>query len=38
VRENYSANGDAWHSFPHEQARSRIYRWGEEYHHKHMNK
>ena len=30
VREDYSANGDAWHSFPHEHARSRVYRWGED--------
>ncbi len=30
VREDYSANGDAWHYFPHDQARSRAYRWGED--------
>ena len=30
VREDYSADGDAWESFPHEQARSRAYRWGED--------
>ena len=30
VREDYSANGDAWNSFPHEHARSRVYRWGED--------
>src|SRR5947199_180481 len=30
VREDYSANGDSWGSFPHEQARSRAYRWGED--------
>ncbi len=30
VREDYSKNGDAWRSFPHEQARSRAYRWGED--------
>ncbi|HEV2421709.1 MAG TPA: hypothetical protein VGS59_08385 [Candidatus Acidoferrales bacterium] len=30
VREDYSANGDAWSYFPHEQARSRCYRWGED--------
>ncbi len=30
VREDYSANGDPWTSFPHEQARSRAYRWGED--------
>jgi hypothetical protein len=30
VREDYSANGDAWHSLPHDHARSRAYRWGED--------
>ncbi len=30
VREDYSANGDAWSSFTHEQARSRAYQWGED--------
>lgn len=30
VREDYSANGDAWNFFPHEHARSRAYRWGED--------
>jgi hypothetical protein len=30
VREDYSPNGDAWGSFPHEHARSRAYRWGED--------
>ena len=30
VREDYSATGDAWEYFPHEQARSRAYRWGED--------
>ncbi len=30
VREDCSADGDAWASFPHEQARSRAYRWGED--------
>ncbi|KAG8905070.1 hypothetical protein FRB99_000718, partial [Tulasnella sp. 403] len=30
VREDYSANGDAWAHFPHEHARSRAYRWGED--------
>lgn len=30
VREDYSANGDAWGSFPHDHARSRAYRWGED--------
>ena len=30
VREDYSADGDAWGYFPHEHARSRAYRWGED--------
>ena len=30
VREDYSANGDAWHYFPFEHAHSRAYRWGED--------
>ena len=30
VREDYSANGDAWNHFPHDHARSRAYRWGED--------
>src|SRR5512135_3417681 len=30
VREDYSAGGDAWGYFTHEQARSRAYRWGED--------
>lgn len=30
VREDYSKDGDAWNYFPHEQARSRAYRWGED--------
>ena len=30
VREDYSAGGDAWGYLPHEQARSRAYRWGED--------
>ncbi|KAI0793247.1 Six-hairpin glycosidase-like protein [Abortiporus biennis] len=30
VREDYSANGDAWSHFPHDHARSRAYRWGED--------
>ena len=30
VREDYSDNGDAWNSFPHDQARSRAYRWNED--------
>src|SRR6202163_569632 len=29
VREDYSANCDAWEYFPHDHARSRAYRWGE---------
>ena len=29
VREDYSADGAAWEYFPHEHARSRAYRWGE---------
>src|ERR1700761_5602371 len=29
VREDYSEDGDAWDYFPHDQARSRAYRWGE---------
>ena len=28
VREDYSPDGTAWDYFPHEQARSRAYRWG----------
>ena len=28
VREDYSANGDAWNYFPHEHARSRAFRSG----------
>ena len=28
VREDYSPNGDAWGYFPHDHARSRVYRWG----------
>ena len=27
VREDYSADGEAWDSFDHDQARSRAYRW-----------
>ena len=27
VREDYSPNGTAWESFPHDQARARAYRW-----------
>jgi len=30
VREDYSPNGDAWAYFPHDHARSRAYRWGED--------
>jgi hypothetical protein len=30
VREDYSANGDAWSFFPHDHARSRAYRWNED--------
>jgi hypothetical protein len=30
VREDYSANGDAWNYITYEQARSRAYRWGED--------
>ena len=30
VREDYSAGGDAWTSFPHDHARSRAYRWNED--------
>ncbi|SHN45119.1 MGH1-like glycoside hydrolase domain-containing protein [Cryptosporangium aurantiacum] len=30
VREDYSANGDAWSFVTHDQARSRAYRWGED--------
>ena len=30
VREDYSADGDAWRSFPFEQAHARAYRWGED--------
>src|SRR5215472_4140382 len=30
VREDYSANGDAWNFFSHDHARSRAYRWGED--------
>jgi hypothetical protein len=30
VREDYSANGDAWNYFTHDQSRSRAYRWGED--------
>ena len=30
VREDYSPNGEAWTYFPHDHARSRAYRWGED--------
>ena len=30
VREDYSATGESWEYFPHEHARSRAYRWGED--------
>ncbi|GMV27537.1 MAG: hypothetical protein AMXMBFR58_35680 [Phycisphaerae bacterium] len=30
VREDYSENGDCWNSFPHDHARRRAYRWGED--------
>ncbi len=30
VREDYSPNGAAWDHFPHDHARSRAYRWGED--------
>src|SRR3974377_2062109 len=30
VREDYSANGTAWEFFPHDHARSRVYRWNED--------
>ena len=30
VREDYSADGNAWAYFPHDHARSRVYRWGED--------
>lgn len=30
VREDYSADGDAWRSFPYDQARSRSFRWNED--------
>jgi len=30
VREDYSADGDVWKSFTFDQARSRVYRWGED--------
>ena len=30
VREDYSADGEAWGYFPHDHARSRAYRWNED--------
>src|ERR1700722_6113826 len=30
VREDYSPHGTAWDYLPHDQARSRAYRWGED--------
>lgn len=30
VREDYSESGNAWDYFPHDHARSRVYRWGED--------
>ncbi len=30
VREDYSANGEAWDYLPHDRARSQAYRWGED--------
>ena len=30
MREDYSANGDAWNYFPFDHARSRAYRWNED--------
>ena len=30
VREDYSASGNCWNYFPHDHARSRAYRWGED--------
>ena len=30
VREDYSAYGNAWEFFPHDHARSRVYRWNED--------
>jgi hypothetical protein len=30
VREDYSRNGDCWNYLPHDHARSRAYRWGED--------
>jgi len=30
VREDYSESGDAWNYFTHDQARARVYKWGED--------
>ncbi|HEY8379628.1 MAG TPA: hypothetical protein VIK91_24215, partial [Nannocystis sp.] len=30
VREDYSESGDVWNYFPHDHARSRVYRWNED--------
>ena len=30
VREDYSATGECWSYLPHDHARSRAYRWGED--------
>src|SRR5664279_5706645 len=30
VREDYSPDGNAWDFFPHDHARSRVYRWNED--------
>ncbi len=30
VREDYSENGDAWNYLSHDDARSKVYRWGED--------
>ncbi|MGE5108860.1 MAG: MGH1-like glycoside hydrolase domain-containing protein [Sphingobacteriales bacterium] len=30
VREDYSEHGEAWDYFPHDHARSKVYRWGED--------
>ena len=30
VREDYSVTGECWNYFPHDHARSRAYRWGED--------
>ena len=30
IREDYAASGDPWTYFPHDHARSRAYRWGED--------